>query len=425
MKLRDLTAAEAALQVYFGVSEKTMGQNITLGRMERLMAHLGNPERSLRIIHVAGTSGKTSTTYYIAILLQLAGLKVGHTVSPHVDSITERIQLGGKPLSDKQFCSYLGEFLDIVQEAPEQPTWFELLVAFAYWVFAKEQVDYAIIETGLGGLEDASNVAARSDKLCVITDIGFDHMNILGSTLAAIAYQKVGIVHDGNDLLMYDQAPEIMRVIRYWVSQQEDAELFTFEQDRLEQAYKGSFVPALPEYQRRNWLLAFAAYLFIARRDELPIITATKMQKSQSITIPGRMDMRQVGNVTIVMDGAHNGQKMQAFTKSFKQQYPGRKVPVLLALKQGKEVEDIAPLLNEIASQVIVTTFTKMQDLPLVSINPEDIAAVLRQHGLQCRAIADQHDAYLQFLEDVQDVGVITGSFFLISQLREYEEGLS
>lgn len=425
MKLRDLAAAEAALQVYFGISEKTMGQDITLARMERLMTHLGNPELSLRIIHVAGTSGKTSTTYYIATLLQYAGLKVGHTVSPHVDSITERIQLNGSPISERQFCEYLGEFLDIVATAPEQPTWFELLVAFAYWVFAREQVDYAVIETGLGGQQDASNVAARTDKLCVITDIGLDHMHILGDTVQAIAYQKSGIIHEGNDVLMYDQSPEIMQVIRYWVSQQENAELYTFEQPRLERAYKGTFVKNLPQYQRRNWLLAFAAYLFVAKRDNLRILTATEMQKTQRILVPGRMDRRQIEGKTIVMDGAHNAQKMQAFIESFCQLYPDRKVPMLLALKQGKEVHDIAPLLARVASNVIVTTFSKMQDLPLVSIDPEEIVPVLREHGITCRAISDQHQAYTEFIRAVDDIGVITGSFFLLSQLRERETGLS
>ena len=417
-----MAEAEAALAVYYGITEKVMGKDITVERMQRLMAHLGNPERQLKVVHVAGTSGKTSTTYYIAALLRAAGLRVGHTVSPHVDSITERVQLDGKPISERAFCEYLGEFLPLLEGAPDKPTWFECLIAFAIWVFVQEKVDYAVLETGLGGLGDATNVTERADKLCVITDIGFDHMQILGHTLGAIAHQKAGIIHDGNTALMYEQAAEVMQVVRYWVSQHDDAELLTFNQARLQQAYKGTFEADVPAYQRRNWLLAFAAYMYLAKRDELRIVSAETLRQTQKLQVPGRMDVRKVGEKSIIMDGAHNGQKMTAFVESFVRLYPNRKVPILLALKQGKEVNDIAPLLRTIASKVIVTTFSKMQDLPILSIEPETVAKALRRHGIpHVVTEPNQHAAYVRFLEDTADLGIITGSFFLLAELRERE----
>lgn len=422
MKLRSIEEAEAALAAYYGITKKVMGKDVTVDRMQRLMTHLGHPEHRLRVVHVAGTSGKTSTTYYVTALLHAAGLTVGSTISPHVDSLTERVQLNGKPISETKFCEYLGEFLELVKNAPETPTWFECLLAFALWVFAQEKVDYVVLETGLGGLGDATNVTERADKLCVITDIGFDHMHILGNTLGAIAHQKAGIIHEGNAALMYDQNPEVMRVVRYWVSQQEGAELYTFEQQKLAKVYDGEFVPGLPEYQKRNWLLAFAAYMFLARRDELKLIPRAAMTKTQHLQVPARMDVRTVAGKTIIMDGAHNEQKMAAFVGSFRQLYPGQKVPVLLALKQGKEINTIAPLLGQIASEVIVTTFSKVQDLPILSIDPHVIANVLHTHGVQAVAEPDQHVAYEKFLRAVQQTGIITGSFFLISELRGREK---
>ena len=417
-----MAEAQSALEAYYGTTEKVMGKDITVERMERLMAHLGNPERQLKVVHIAGTSGKTSTTYYIATLLRAAGLKVGHTVSPHVDSITERVQLNGVPISEDVFCGYLGEFLPLLENAPEAPTWFECLIAFAIWVFTKEKVEYAVLETGLGGLGDATNVTERADKLCVITDIGFDHMQILGHTLGAIAHQKAGIIHDGNTALMYEQDPEVMQVVRYWVSQHEGAELLTFNQSRLQQAYKGTFEADLPIYQRRNWLLAFAAYMYLAKRDELQVVSAEELRNTQKLQVPGRMDVRKVGVKSIIMDGAHNGQKMAAFVQSFVQLYPNRKVPVLIALKQGKEVNDIAPLLRSIASKVIVTTFSKMQDLPIISIEPDVVAKALREHGIANVVIEpNQRVAYRRLLTQIEDVGVITGSFFLLGELRERE----
>lgn len=424
VKMTTISEVYEALRPYDAVSKHTVGKHITLGRTERLMAHAGNPEQKLRVVHIAGTSGKTSTTYYIAALLTAAGCKVGSTVSPYVDTMNERIQINGQPMPEKQFAAYFGEFIELLRDAPEQPTRFEVLIAFAYWVFAKEKVDYAVVETGMGGLDDSTNVAARTDKLCVITDIGYDHMEHLGTTLGKIAYQKAGIIHDGNTALMYDQNSEIMTVVRYCVSQQEDAELLTFEQDRLANAYHGNFPADMPEYQKRNWLLAFAAYKFLVKRDEIQDVSATKLQKTMKLQVPGRMDVRVLEGKTIIMDGAHNGQKMTAFWQSFAVQYPGVKPVVLLALKQGKEIADIVPLLQNHASEVIVTTFTKTQDLPLLSIGPSEITSVLQANRVKCRAIHSQKKAYETFLHHVQDVGVITGSFFLIAQLRETHKEL-
>ncbi len=382
------------------------------------MAHLGNPEKQLRVVHLSGTSGKTSTAYYIAALLTAAGCKVGLTVSPYVDRLNERVQVSGVPLSEEQFAGYFAEFHKLIKDRTETPTWFEVMIAFAYWVFAKENVDYAVIETGLGGLEDSTNVAARADKLCVITDIGYDHMEQLGNTLGKIAYQKAGIIHENNTALMYNQDAEIMKVVRYWVSQQEGADLLTFEQDRLAQVYGGDFPAGLPEYQKRNWLLAFAAYKWLAKRDALKSIAKADLRQSQAVQVPGRMDTRLIDEKTIIMDGAHNGQKMTAFWKSFSVQYTAALPTVLFALKQGKEAADIAPLLAKYAGNVIITTYTKSQDLPVLSQEPSEVARTLRSHGVSCRVVKDQNEAYDVFLKSTDKVGVITGSFFLISQLR-------
>src|SRR5690606_38872097 len=119
-------------------------------------------------------------------LLAAAGQKVGMTVSPHVYEVNERVQINTKPLAETQFCRELSRFLNIIQSSGVRPTYFELLVAFAYWEFAEQGVDYAVIEVGLGGLLDGTNVVARDDKVCIITDIGFDHTSVLGKTLSAI-----------------------------------------------------------------------------------------------------------------------------------------------------------------------------------------------------------------------------------------------
>jgi len=419
MKLYSMQDVEIALRPYMNVATSGMLEGLTVKRTEKLMAHVGNPEANLKVVHIAGTSGKTSTTYFVAALLRAAGQKVGHTVSPHVDSVTERIQINGQPIAELQFRTYMGEFLDLIQDIQETPSWYELMIGFALWVFDMEKVDYAVLETGLGGLHDSTNVANRADKVCIITDIALDHQHILGDTVAQIAAQKAGIIHPYNAVFMYKQSDDIMQVVRFKASQTLEAELYVQDQATLSRIYGESFPPSLAQYQQRNWLLAYAAYRYIVNRDGIPLLNSEQFSQTQDITIPARMEERRVGDLKVVMDGAHNESKMAAFVSSFQNKYGNRKVPVLLALKINKDYEKIVPLITQIASEFIVTTFSHSQDLPFGAILPADIARVLKESGakkVQC--IIDPHEAYQRLLNTAGDLVIVTGSFYLISQLR-------
>lgn len=423
MKLQSMKDVERALQPYFVVAAETTGKDVTAKRTKQLLNALGNPQEKIRIVHIAGTSGKTSTAYFIETLLQKSGLKVGLTVSPHIDSLTERVQINGSPIAEELFCSYMGQFIDEVVSSTYEPSWFEFMISFAYWVFAKEKVDYAVIETGLGGLHDATNVVARQDKLCIITDIGFDHMHILGDTLGAIAHQKAGIIQEGNIVLMYDQTPEVMQVVRYYVSQQEDAELLTFQQHRLCCVFKADFAPYMPEYQKRNWLLAFAAYKYLVQRDGIDELSMQKYLDSMELQVPARMQTMRVGTSTVILDGAHNVQKMRALVGSYVAEYGDAKTTVLLALKEGKEAKDIAPLLASIAKRVIITRFEHTQDMPIKSQDPSTVAKIFADFGLQAEVDQNAETAYADALKTSSRL-LITGSFYFIAQLRHMHKEL-
>jgi dihydrofolate synthase/folylpolyglutamate synthase len=388
----------------------------SLDNMVRLMDYLGNPQNEFKILHIAGTSGKGSTAYYAAALLTAAGQNTGLTVSPHVDKVNERLQLNGQPLPEAEFCRALTEFSELLNDAPVRPSSFELKVAFAFWYYAKEKVDYAVIETGLGGLKDATNVIGRSDKVCIITDIGLDHVKVLGDNLTEIAAQKAGIIHEGNAVFMHRQPAEVMSVFEA-ASENNGAKLYV--------APAGNDIgdSDLPDYQRRNWSLAYEAYKFVAERDGLKLLSAEDMNKTRHISIPGRMDVRQIGNKTIVMDGAHNVQKMQAFADSFSKLYPGVKPAILLAMRTGKEYQDIVPILAPLASRIITTTFVSSQDLPIHCIPAEELAAAFKD-VVPVKSIADQRAAYRELLSSPEDVGVLTGSIYMLGQIRN-NEGLA
>ncbi len=407
VSIKNIAEAEAVLAQYVPLAKSITGKNITLKRMDPLMTALGNPQDRLKIIHVAGTSGKTSTCYYVAALLAGAGKKVGLTVSPHIDSVTERLQINSKPLADEVFVSALSEYLEIVEGAGLQPTYFELLIGLAYWYFEREKVDFAVVETGLGGLHDATNIADDPDKVCVITDIGIDHTHVLGHTITEIAAQKGGIVHQGNTVFMLKQSEEIMQVIKDRCGAV-GAEL------RIVPDFTESRLPAaLPAFQQRNAELAYHVC-----RSVLHSTDRLALLEDVDFDVPGRMDTTHANGVTIIMDGAHNEQKMRAFVDSFLQLYPGKKVPVLFALKVGKEAVSVLPILKSITSTLIVTEYETAQDLPVPALDSSQLGILAQKFGIETLVIKEAADAYTEFIKLATDIGVVTGSFYLIGQIR-------
>ncbi|MDQ3123430.1 MAG: Mur ligase family protein [bacterium] len=416
-----ISTADAILQKCVPLSSQVTGKDITLKRMRKIMSALGNPEKNLNVIHIAGTSGKTSTSYYITRMLQLSGEKTGLTISPHVDSVRERVQINLELMTDKEFCDELKTVIDILENKQLTPTYFELLVALAYWYFSKEKVNYAVTETGMGGLHDGTNIAGNPNKLCIITDIGMDHLQVLGHTVADIARQKAGIIHNKNAVLLYRQGDKIMKVIKNQCDQK-DASIHIFEQNTLAALNDVSY---LPTFQQRNWLLAYEAFKLIQARDSLRGLHIIELKKSMALQVPGRMDLVQVAGKTIIMDGAHNEQKMQAFVDSFKQKFPDRKVPVLLSLKLGKVSSVVLKLLKQVTSTLIITEFTGGQDLPGEAMDAQELAeaAIKLNYKDVLIEISPEH-AYKKLLEFADNTAIITGSFYIISQLRQIKPEL-
>ncbi len=386
-----------------------------LDRMYRLMDAVGNPQETLKVIHVAGTSGKTSTCHYMTSLLMQAGQKVGLSVSPHVDHMNERVQVNLVPLPEQQYCREFSRFISLVPLQQLEPTYFELLVAFAYWEFAQQKVDYAVMEVGLGGLYDGTNVVNRLDKVCVITDIGLDHVHILGDTLPAIAEQKAGIIQPGNAVFTYKQAHEISDVFRV-TSVKQGAKLYEIDQPNA-----SPVTHHLPLFQQRNWALAKHVYDHIARRDTLPVLTPDLLQKSTTITIPARMEHVQHNGKTIILDGAHNTQKLHAFADSIIAKYPQRNIPVVFTVGENKK-EHLQPALKEItrfSDYIILTTFTKGQDLIRQSVDIQQLHRAAQAAGFRHIQIIEQPEQALgHLLHRPEPTVAVLGSFYLMNNIR-------
>ena len=406
MQLTNFTEANQYLSKFYG----NVCAEYTLENMRRLMDCLDNPQDKFKAVHVAGTSGKTSTAYYMSALLTAAGSKTGLTVSPHVDQLSERVQINNEPISEDEFCESMSAFLKLIETSSIKPSWFEVMVAFAYWYFAREKVEYAVVEVGLGGLKDGTNVISRADKVCIITDIGLDHLDILGKNLREIAAQKAGIVQASNKVFINQQVPEIIEIIETRCLEVQ-ASLHIVKDGSAESGQ-------LPTFQRWNWRLYHAAFQYIVKRDNLPLLERTAIARTMHVRVPGRMEMIKAEGKTVIMDGAHNFQKMAALIKSFQQLYPDSKPAVLISLKEGKEYKALVQLLAPIVSQIIITTYSSAQDTPVDSMDPEVLATAFKAEGAKTTIIEDPSQAVEALLRSPETVCLITGSFYLLGQIR-------
>lgn len=406
MKFSTISEVEQALSPLVAAASLTTGRNITTERTFELAAMVGNPQDHLKVVHVAGTSGKTSTSYYIARLIRQSGATVGLTVSPHITSITERVQINGAPLDDSTFCAYMSEFLpQVVTNEEDVPSYYEVMMVFALWVFAREHVDYAVIETGLGGLHDSSNICRRQDKLCVITDIGIDHTHVLGDTIREIAQQKAGIIAPNNIVMMYDQGEIVMDVVGSQVAQQ-NGTLHTIPDQPFD------------NYQDRNFALACGVYECLAERDELGLLSDDQRVVARETPIPGRMQLVQRGNTAILLDGAHNEQKMCTLVRTLATKYPSKRWHVVIGMKQSKDYVAAIAALAPLCMSAVAVPLHKSQDMKNESVSPSLLIAEFEKHGVDCHEAASVNDALDETVaRGLPDV-LVTGSLYVVAEVQ-------
>lgn len=294
---------------------------------------LGSPQNKLKIIHVAGTSGKGSTCYLISSMLRKLGFRVGSCLSPHVMDIRERLQINNELIIKQEFSDYVDEIKSAVNKCLGKYgklTYFELLIGLTYYVFFKEKVDYAIVETGMGGKYDGTNVVEREDKLCVITKIGLDHTNILGKSIGKIASEKAGIIHGGNTVMTIKQNEKAMDVIEKKckdnfsrlivigdgnikrVEINKRCTIFDFYLGNL--VMKDIKLGLIGRYQAENCGLALTAVHYLSRRDNFKFKERRIRKALKKSYFVGRFDIRR----GVIFDGAHNPEKIGRFIESLK-----------------------------------------------------------------------------------------------------------
>ena len=399
-----------SVQFLYALGNEMKTAKLGLERIQAVLRALGNPERAYRVVHVAGTNGKGSTCAMIDAGLRAAGVRSGLFTSPHLTEPTERIQIDGIPVSQRQFS----KAFDVVHEAAEKlpldahPSYFETVAAMAFWLFRENGVETAVVEVGLGGRLDATNVVEPA--LTVITPVDLDHQVYLGDTIELIAAEKAGILKKSVPSVFAKQRPEAAAILEARAAElgiparrAAEFKIRDLEMDARGSRFSGIEVPLAGEHQIDN---AATAALVLEMLGVSPKgIAETRW--------PGRLEQISP-NPDIVLDGAHNPAGARALARYIERFYdrrPGRKRWMIFGAMRDKAVSEIGGILFPLADELILTAPATAR-----AAAPEE----LLQLAGRGRAVANIGEALDIVAREASadDAIFITGSLFLVGEAR-------
>jgi dihydrofolate synthase/folylpolyglutamate synthase len=379
-----------------------------------LAERLGRPDRAYPSGHIAGTNGKGSTAAFLESVLRRAGFRTGLNTSPHLEKINERIRVNGVEITDEAFAETFTRIRNVIEELlaagklRAHPTYFECVTAMAFEYFARERVDFAVFEVGLGGRLDATNIL--SPVVTIITRIDFDHENFLGHSLREIAREKAGILKHEVPLVLAEQRPEAREVILARAQELSCPVIEAGPDHSLE------IKPSLPgRFQLQNAQNAVAAARVLQTRGYR--IPADAIAEGIANTIwPGRLEKLQ-SHPDVYLDGAHNPSAAFELAAFLEQNFAGRKIWLLFAALRDKAVDEVAGLLFPRAEEVILTAPRTPR-----AVSPAQLAEITGHHAARFSVIPEAERALDYALSKAapDDAIFITGSLYLVGQLRHY-----
>ncbi|HEM3465824.1 bifunctional folylpolyglutamate synthase/dihydrofolate synthase [Streptococcus suis] len=382
-------------------------------KIEYALELLGNPQFAVPVIHIAGTNGKGSTIAFLRQLYQVHGLRVGSFVSPHMVSIHDRICIDSQLISDHDFQHYLQKVYDLEQEVAtlyEPFRYFEVMVLIMFLYFQDQQLDVALVEVGIGGLLDTTNVVAPA--LSVITSIGMDHQDLLGSTLGEIAEQKAGIIKESVPVVLGPLSPETTVICRH-IAQDKQASVHQFGQEFTYKAGQFSntdidlselVLGLAGHHQEENAAVALQTFLLYMTNIQKDIQPQLIQQALAQTSWPGRLELV-AQEPKIYLDGAHNVPAIERLVEFI--QVQEEPVTILFSALRRKDFQEMLELLEEKLphTALVLTSFA--------------YDGALSEENRQGR---DYVENYQQFIEDWQSskqgILIVTGSLYFISEVR-------
>jgi len=420
-------------------SQKYSIADFDLGRVERLLASVGSPHTRMNVVHVAGTKGKGSTAIMMQSAMTAAGLRTGLFTSPHLVDLEERVTINGQPIAKdemRQALSTLRPYVDNIRErSPESsPTFFELITAAALVQFDRKAVDAAVIEVGLGGRLDSTNVVAP--KVSVITRIGLDHTRQLGNTIAQVAAEKAGIIKESIPVVSSAQEPDALRIIEQtcaeknsrlilvgrdvkpenigWESDAENIH-YTFDVQGLRRKYQGLRLPLIGEHQVGNAATALAALELLEEIGLLEELETAVRRGFADVRCPARLELF-AGTPPVILDSAHNVASARALASALRRHFPSKGIIFVIGIAGDK---DVAGILRAVLPLGKAAVYTKSESPR--AMDPKALRDIsLELSPIEAIATDNAQEAFEKALSlaDADGLICITGSFYLAGLLR-------
>ena len=409
-----------------------LGSNYGTIRTKKILGLIGNPQDKIKCIHIAGTNGKGSITAMTTKILSTAGYKVGMYTSPFIEEFEERIQINGQNIKKDELArlvTIVAQAVDKVKTMGyEEPTEFEIITCTMFLYFYEQKVDFAVVEVGLGGAQDSTNV--MTPLVSVLASISYDHMQILGDTIEKIAGEKAGIIKENVPVVSYMQVPEAMKVIENVCKEKNskltvankdsikdlENELNSFKQNLLittkNDEYKIS-LSLLGVHQKQNCAVVINVI-------ESLIAQGIKIEKEHilkglnEVKWMARLEIMEQ-NPMVVLDGAHNIDGITNLTNSIKQYFKYNKLVLILGILADKQVDEMIDMIVPLASKIIAVSPHSDR-----AKGAEELADIIKKKNQNCIAIQDYKQAYETALSycDKEDMLMIAGSLYLIGDMR-------
>jgi len=404
------------------------GMIFGLTQVERILEALGNPHRAIQVIHIGGTNGKGSTAAMMASILQKEGYRVGLYTSPHLIRFTERIKINGKEIEEAEVAEQAAEMREQIEAASIEPpfTFFDFTTAMALYYFSQKMVDLAILEVGLGGRLDSTNVV--DPLLSIITNIAKDHEEVLGRSILKIAEEKAGIIKKGRPLITAATQPSVLRLLSR-ICREQEAPCFQvgkqfrsirtgerdFHYEGLQRKLWGIHLNLHGSHQIVNATTALGAMEIL---EELGYTVSTKamIEGLRDVDWPGRLEMV-FSSPPVVLDGAHNPAGAQVLKESLEKEFRYRRLILLIGIMKDKNYDKMLHTLAPLADHVILSRPHTVRAAP-----PASLKKSLGQNGKSVAVIEDLKEAIERSLSMAgeEDLVCITGSLYTVGEAKAY-----
>ena len=400
-----------------------------------MMEILGEPQKSFRAVHIAGTNGKGSTATVLSSILKESGFKVGLFTSPHLISFTERIRINNNQISEQSVIELAAKIRKLIDGTGLKPTFFEFVTAMAFHYFASENVDFAVIETGLGGRFDSTNVI--EPDISIITNIGIDHCEFLGNTISDITFEKAGIIKPRVPIITTSKDPDVIKQLSD-IASERGSEINIYDKDFKgtltsmdnrqisfdytgHESYNGLSMPLPGKYQIYNACSAIRTVELLMKKG-LSIPDSAISRGLLNVKLEGRLEYISE-DPPIILDGAHNPEAMASLAASLGDLFPEKKIILILGVMNDKDIVGIISPMVNIVDSIILTQAA--YERAATSQKLVDTIKALYESGTSGTTSVTSTESVAEAVDlaksrcDKESVILITGSFYTTGEAKE------